>query len=99
MNNLTLKNFSSTAKSETEGKRVLRTASVSKRENSPRTRELKKTDPKSKKKPACPFSFIDPNKLLKNAPRPRSGSHRRPSPFIRKDQSENRSLKQVKRVN
>ena len=103
MNNLSIKNFSSTAKTDDDKKRTLRTSSVSKRENSPRIKDLKKVEGKGldKKKPPCPFAPIDPNKMAKNllVTRPRSGSQRRSSPLIRKEQIENRNvLKQVWRV-
>jgi hypothetical protein len=102
-NNLTIKCFSNTVKVDEEKRRPLRTASVSKRENSPRGKDLKKGElkGKDKKRPPCPFSAIDPNKIAKNCMvnRPRSGSQRRSSPLIRKEQVENKNLlRQVWRV-
>ena len=101
--NLSIKNFSSTAKSDDEKKKSLRASSVSKRENSPRIKDLKKVEGKGldKKKPPCPFAPIDLNKMAKNSlvTRPRSGSQRISSPLIRKEQIENRNvIKQVWRV-
>ena len=101
--NLSIKGFSHTVKVDEEKRRTLRTASVSKRENSPRAKDLKKGEGKGKdkKRPPCPFAAIDPNKIAKSsvASRPRSGSQRRSSPLIRKEQIENRNLlRQVWRV-
>lgn len=85
--NLAGRPLSSTAKDslndEGKSKRSVRTASVSKRENSPKAKD-KKVEVKGKKKPLYfAFGLVDPNAIIKKK-FVRPGSARRPSPSIQR---------------
>lgn len=87
LNNLTGRPLSSTSKDslaeEVATKRTVRTASVSKRENSPRAKD-KKFESKTKKKPLFfAFGLINSSTIIKKK-LIRPGSARRPSPSVQK---------------
>ena len=95
-NTLNIKNFSDSAKEygsfeNLRIKKPIRTNSVSKRENSPLIKDLKKiTKIKKKVSNFSLLGFVDINKNLKtaNLNKQRTGSARPASPYVKKDTKE-----------